>query len=124
MSDLVSQDNKDDLLCAGDQRHGDDDGGELNLRLLILNGRTSVIALPTNHPPELKRIGIKIDGSLFFANFFPTFPPFDDDDVDGAAVDGGGGGVRQDNEDDNLFCDDLDDAELVSVAPDVKRPKM
>ena len=49
---------------------------------------------------------------------------FDDDDVDGAAVDGGGGGVRQDNEDDNLFCDDLDDAELVSVAPDVKRPKM
>ena len=70
MSDLVSQDNKDDLLCAGDQRHGDDDGGELNLRLLILNGRTSVIALPTSHPHELKRIGIKIDGSLFFANFF------------------------------------------------------
>ena len=82
MSDLVSQDNKDDLLCAGDQRHGDDDGGELNLRLLILNGRTSVIALPTNHPPELKRIGIKNDGSLFFANFFPTFPPFDADGVD------------------------------------------
>ena len=49
---------------------------------------------------------------------------FDDDDVDGAAVDGGGGGVRQDNEDDNLFCDDLEDAELVSFAPDVKRPKM
>ena len=46
---------------------------------------------------------------------------FDDDDVVDAV---GGGVVRQDNEDDNLFCDDLEDAELVSVAPDVKRPKM